>query len=86
MEKEVKNLKKLSGKVTSSKMNKTIVVSVDRYIKHPKYQKYLVRSKKYKAHDGENICKEGDMVTVESCRPLSKDKAFRVIMVNGKNI
>ncbi len=69
----------LSGVVTSDKMKDTIVVSVDNYEKHPKYQKFIKRSKKYKAHDAGNTFKIGDKVSIEECRPISKDKHFTVI-------
>jgi len=56
-----------------------VTVLVDRFVKHPKYGKFIKRSKKYKAHDSENKYKEGDKVTIEECRPISKDKSFRVV-------
>ncbi len=74
-----KNKKTLSGVVVGDKMNKTIVVSVTRYVKHPKYQKYIKKSKKYKAHDEANAYKIGDKVTIQETRPISKDKTFTVI-------
>lgn len=75
-----KTIKKtLRGTVISSKMKDTVVVRVERYEKHPKYQKYMKVSKKYKAHNPGNTAKEGDMVTIRSCRPLSKDKHFEVV-------
>ncbi len=74
-----KNKKTLDGVVVGDKMNKTIVVSVTRYVKHPKYHKYIKKSKKYKAHDEENTYKIGDKVTIEETRPISKDKTFTVI-------
>jgi small subunit ribosomal protein S17 len=76
---EQKNRKTLQGVVTSDKMQKTVVVSVTRFVKHPKYQKYVKISKKYKAHDENNEHKVGDTVTIEECRPISKDKTFTVI-------
>ncbi|MBI3631850.1 MAG: 30S ribosomal protein S17 [Candidatus Vogelbacteria bacterium] len=81
-----KNLKILDGVVVSDKMQKTAVVLVKRYIKHPKYQKFITLTKKYKAHDEINTAKVGDKVTIESCRPLSKDKSFMIVEVNGKRI
>ena len=69
----------LSGVVVSDKMNKTIVVSVSRFIKHPKYGKYYKVSKKYKAHDEENTYKIGDKVKIVETRPISKDKKFKVM-------
>lgn len=74
-----KNRKTLRGVVVSDKMDKTVVVLVDRFVKHPKYGKYFKKSKKYKAHDGANTYKTGDAVTIRECRPLSKDKHFEVI-------
>lgn len=74
-----KTKKTLAGIVVSDKMDKTVVVLVDRFIKHPKYGKYLKRSKRYKAHDADNKHKEGDRVTIEETKPISKGKAFRVI-------
>ncbi len=71
--------KKLKGKVVSDKMEKTVIVSVDSYKKHPKYKKYISVSKKYKVHDEKNECKVGDKVMIEECRPVSKDKHFAVV-------
>ncbi|MFA5023024.1 MAG: 30S ribosomal protein S17 [Candidatus Paceibacterota bacterium] len=78
-ENKQKNKKILKGTVVSDKMAKTIVVEVKRFIKHPKYGKYLNRSKKYKAHDEMGKAKMGDEVTIRECRPLSKDKHFEII-------
>jgi small subunit ribosomal protein S17 len=69
----------LSGVVVSDKMDKTVVVSVSRYVKHPKYGKYVQHSKKFKAHDPEERSKIGDKVEIRSIRPLSKDKSFEVV-------
>jgi len=69
----------LKGVVVSDKMKDTIVVLVDNYVKHPKYQKFITRSKKYKAHDAGNTAKIGDKVSIEECRPISKDKHFTLI-------
>jgi small subunit ribosomal protein S17 len=66
------------GVVVSDKMDKTVVVKVDRIIKHPVYNKYIKRSAKYKAHDEENRCKTGDRVQITASRPLSKDKCWKV--------
>ncbi|MCX6731573.1 MAG: 30S ribosomal protein S17 [Candidatus Parcubacteria bacterium] len=71
--------KKLKGVVVSDTMNKTAVVLVNRYVKHPKYKKFLIKSKKYKAHDEEKKYKKGDKVVIEECRPISKDKHWRII-------
>lgn len=69
----------LKGRVVSDKMQDTIVVLVERFVKLPKYQKYVVRTKRYKAHDAGNTKKIGDIVNIEECRPMSKDKRFIVI-------
>ena len=69
----------LRGVVVSDKADKTIVVSVERRFKHPKLQKIVRRSKKYRAHDEANIWKVGDKVRIEECRPLSKTKSWRLI-------
>ena len=71
--------KVLKGHVVSDKMDKTIVVSITRFIKHPKYQKFFKKSKKFKAHDEENTYKTGDYVEIMETRPISKDKTFKVI-------
>lgn len=67
------------GVVVGDKMNKTVVVSVSRFIKHPKYGKFYKVSKKYKAHDEENAYKVGDQVSIMETRPISKDKKFKVV-------
>ncbi len=71
--------KVLKGIVTSDKMKDTIVVSVTRFVQHPKYLKRLKISKKFKAHDAGNTKKVGDAVLIEETRPISKDKHFKVI-------
>lgn len=73
------NKKTLQGVVVSDKMQKTVVVKVERYVKDSKYGKYMKISKKYKAHNENNDVKVGDSVTIRECRPLSKDKHFEVI-------
>ncbi len=69
----------LRGTVVSTKMAKTAVVSVTRYVKHPKYQKYVTISKKYKVHDPESVCVVGKTVMIVETRPISKDKHFKVV-------
>ena len=68
----------LTGTVVSDKMDKTVTVLVERKIKHPLLGKVLRVSKKYHAHDEKNEFKEGDMVSIEECRPLAKTKSWRV--------
>ncbi|MCH8056210.1 MAG: 30S ribosomal protein S17 [Deltaproteobacteria bacterium] len=70
--------KQRKGVVVSSRMQKTVVVSVERIVMHPKYKKYLKRRTKVKAHDEKNECQVGDRVLIVECRPLSRDKHWRV--------
>ena len=77
--KENKKAQVLSGVVVSDKMDKTVVVSVSRFVKHPLYGKFYTVSKKYKAHDEHNKYKVGDKVEIMSTRPISKDKKFKVV-------
>jgi len=81
-EMKIKTKKKiLTGEVVSNKMQKTIVVRVDTHEKHGLYQKYVIKSKKFKAHDENDKCHVGDKVRIIECRPLSKDKHFRLLEV-----
>ena len=73
-----------SGTVVSNKMDKTITVMVERRIKHPLYGKYIKRSKKIHAHDEENQCQEGDLVTIEETRPISKSKSWKLSSIDRK--
>lgn len=73
--------KEFVGVVQSSKMDKTIVVSVETTTLHPLYKKYVVRSKRLKAHDEKNEAKLGDRVRVEECRPISKEKCWRLAAI-----
>ncbi|MES2087763.1 MAG: 30S ribosomal protein S17 [Patescibacteria group bacterium] len=70
--------KMLRGKVVSVKMKDTIVVAVDSFVKHPKYEKYIQITKRYKAHDVGNTKALGEVIDIVECRPLSKDKHFKV--------
>ena len=84
---EERNLRKvLIGTVTSNKMDKTIVVSVETNVKHPIYGKIVKRTYKLKAHDEENKCQIGDKVKVMETRPLSKDKRWRLVEIVEKAI
>jgi small subunit ribosomal protein S17 len=74
----------LTGRVTSDKMDKTVTVLVDRRVMHPLYKKFIRRSKKYAAHDEDNLCKTGDTVRIEECRPISKRKTWMVVERNGQ--
>lgn len=74
-------IRTITGTVVSNKMEKTITVLVERVVKHPVYGKYIKRSNKLLAHDEDNRCSEGDIVTITSCRPLSKNKTFKLVDV-----
>ena len=79
---EERNLRKTRvGKVTSDKMDKTIVVAIEDHVKHPLYKKIVKKTYKLKAHDENNECKVGDTVRVMETRPLSKDKRWRLVQV-----
>lgn len=78
------NKRTLTGRVVSDKMDKTVTVLVERRVKHELYGKVITRSKKYHAHDEKNEFHQGDMVTIEECRPLAKTKAWRVIQLVEK--
>ena len=69
----------LTGRVTSDKQDKTVTVLVERRVMHPLYKKFIRRSKKYAAHDDTNLCREGDTVSIEECRPISKRKRWVVL-------
>ena len=80
-EKTEKTARALSGRVISNKMNKTITVLVERRVQLPLYGKYVTRRTKLHAHDETNECKEGDVVMIEACRPLSRSKSWRLVRV-----
>jgi len=84
MSEEAKTNSRLTGRVVSDAMDKTITVLVERRVKHPLYGKFIRRSTKIHAHDEGNTCGRGDLVTVEQCRPLSKTKTWRLIEVVEK--
>jgi small subunit ribosomal protein S17 len=75
----------LTGRVVSSKMDKTVTVLVERRVMHPLYGKVVRRSNKYHAHDETNQYKEGDLVMIEQCRPLAKTKSWRVVRLVEKS-
>jgi len=74
-----KRQRTLVGKVVSNKMDKTVMVQVDRRVKHPLFGKFIVRSGKYQAHDEENQYNEGDMVEITEGRPISRHKSWTVV-------
>ena len=76
MSEQAKVQRSVTGRVVSDKMDKSITVLVERKVKHPVYGKYITRSTKLHAHDANNECKQGDLVTVVACRPISKSKTW----------
>ena len=82
---EQANRRTLLGRVVSDKMNKTVTVLVERKVKHPVYSKVITQSKKYHAHDENGEFHEGDLVTIEECRPFSRTKAWRVVRLVEKS-
>lgn len=84
MSDENKTNRTLEGRVTSSAMDKTVTVVIERRVKHPLYGKFMRRSTKIHAHDEANSCGEGDLVRVEQCRPLSKTKTWRLLEIIEK--
>ncbi|MEH8022438.1 MULTISPECIES: 30S ribosomal protein S17 [Rheinheimera] len=75
------NTRMLQGKVISDKMDKSITVAIERSVKHPIYGKFIKRTTKLHVHDETNQCKEGDVVTIRECRPLSKTKSWTLVEV-----
>jgi len=76
--------RRLTGRVVSDKMDKTVTVLVERRVPHPLYNKFVGRSKKYHAHDEKNEYQTGDLVLIEECRPVAKTKAWRVVKLVEK--
>jgi small subunit ribosomal protein S17 len=76
-----KTSRTITGKVVSNKMQKTITVVVERFEPHPRYGKYMRRTTRLLAHDENNESREGDVVAIEQCRPLSRHKSFRLVRV-----
>jgi small subunit ribosomal protein S17 len=84
MSEQENNVRTLTGRVVSNKMDKTITVLVERREKHPLYGKYVKRSTKLHAHDENNECNMGDLVSITQTRPLSKSKTWRLVSVVEK--
>jgi len=81
-----KRSRSVTGRVVSNKMDKTVSVMVERQVKHPLYKKYIRLSTKLLAHDEQNECGEGDTVMIEECRPLSRNKSWRLLKVLEKAV
>ncbi|MDG6774860.1 30S ribosomal protein S17 [Thiomicrorhabdus sp. ZW0627] len=79
-----KKARTIQGVVVSNGMQQSIVVRTDRFIKHPKYKKFVRKSTKVMAHDAENICGVGDSVTIQECKPISKNKSWTLVSVDEK--
>lgn len=79
-----KKKRTLTGKVVSSKPNKTVTVLVERKVKHPVYGKFVRRSTKYHVHDENNECSMGDTIVIEECRPVSKTKCWRLVSIEER--
>lgn len=77
-------VKTLTGKVVSDKMDKSIVVLIERRVKHPVYGKYVSKSSKLKAHDENNECNIGDLVTISESRPISKTKSWSLVKIEER--
>ena len=78
------NIRTLQGRVLSDKMDKSITVAIERKVKHPLYGKFIKRTTKIHAHDEQNQCNAGDIVTIRECRPLSKTKSWTLVEVINK--
>ena len=81
MSEESKLVRTLTGQVISDKMDKSAVVMVERKVRHPLYGKYIRRSTKMHVHDANNECRQGDTVTIQQCRPMSKTKSWTLLEV-----
>ena len=86
MENIQKNKRELIGSIVSDKMDKSVVVQVERFVQHKVYKKFMKRYKKYHAHDEKNVCRIGDTVKIIETRPLSKLKRFRIIEIVKKAV
>ena len=84
MTESAQKIRTIQGKVVSNKADKTITVLVERQVKHPIYGKFMRRSTKLHAHDENNVCNEGDIVTITASRPISKRKTWRLVDVVDK--
>jgi small subunit ribosomal protein S17 len=81
-----KNIRTVTGRVVSSKMNKSVTVAIERRVPHPVYGKYIRLTTKVVAHDEGNSCNEGDIVVITECRPMSKRKSWRVVEISDKAV
>ncbi len=77
--------KRAQGLVKSAKMDKTITVNIERLQKHPRYEKYVRYNSSFKVHDPANTANEGDLVEIEECRPISKNKSWRLVSIKKRS-
>jgi small subunit ribosomal protein S17 len=83
-EERSKSVRTLTGRVVSDKMQKSITVLIERRVKHPMYGKYMTRSSKIHAHDENNECRSGDLVTISETRPLSRTKSWTLVRIDER--
>lgn len=86
MSEDSKTVRTLTGRVVSDKMDKSAVVMVERKVRHPLYGKYIRRSTKLHIHDANNECSQGDTVTIQQCRPISRTKSWKLLEVVEKAV
>jgi small subunit ribosomal protein S17 len=86
MSEQAQTARSISGRVTSNKMDKSITVAIERKVPHPLYGKFIGRRTKLHAHDENNECEIGDLVTIEECRPMSKTKSWQLVKVTEKAV
>lgn len=79
-----KKARVMQGAVVSNGMQDSIVVKIERFVKHPKYKKFIRKSTKVMAHDADNVCKVGDTVSIQECKPISKNKSWALVSVDAK--
>ncbi len=79
-----KKARVMQGAVVSNGMQDSIVVKIERFVKHPKYKKFIRKSTKVMAHDADNVCKVGDTVSIQECKPISKNKSWTLVSVDAK--
>ncbi len=85
MSEETQLQRTVTGRVISNRMDKSATVLIERKVKHPVYGKYIRRSTKLHVHDAENACQEGDLVTIEECRPMSRTKSWKLVEIVGRS-
>ncbi|MAD43683.1 MAG: 30S ribosomal protein S17 [Oceanospirillaceae bacterium] len=84
MTENTQTVRTLSGRVVSNKMDKSVTVQIERFVKHPIYKKFVKKSTKVMAHDADNECQIGDVVTVKESRPMSKNKTWALVSIDER--